>query len=171
MKTILKTITAIILTTSLFLTIASCKKEAGPAGADGTNGTNGNANVKSQTDTVTTWTWDAAGSYKYSNISVPNLTADIVANGAVLVYLKTTSGTWAPLARTIALTASTSMNQRFVYTTGNVQIIIQNSDLSQPTVSSLTFKIVCIAGSAMAKQKDVDFRNYTAVKETFSLVN
>lgn len=170
MKTKLTTIATVLLTLMLALTNVGCKKEAGPKGDTGPAGTNGNANVKSQTSTVSTWSWDGAGYYNFSNINVPSLTSDIANTGAVMVYLQTTSGEWAALPRTIALTsAPTSMNQRFVYTTGNVKIIIQNSDLTQPTSSSIVFKIVCIASTGMIAHPNVNLLNYNDVKNTFKL--
>ncbi len=149
------------------LIFSSCKKgDTGPAGKDGTNG---NANVKSQTSTISAWTWDGSAYILYSNVSVSSLTSDIANTGAVMVYLQTTSGEWAPLARTFAITSTTSQNQRYVYSTGNVKIILQNSDLTQPSSSAVVFKIVCIASSARTANPNVNYADYNEVKNTFNL--
>ncbi len=167
MKTIRKVLIFVVVIS--VLATLSCTKE-GKEGSPGPAGTNGNANVKSQTSTVSAWSWDGAGFYNFSNINVPILTSDIANTGVVMVYLQTTSGEWAPLPRTFAITsAPTSMNQRFVYSTGNVKIIFQNSDLTQPSSSPIVFKIVCIASSGMIAHPNVDILNYNDVKNTFNL--
>jgi len=148
------------------LLIFGCKKE-GPAGKDGKDG---NANVKSSTVTFSTWNWDSASGYEYSDFTWPEITSSIVSNGAVLMYLNTTSG-WAPLPRTIHPSATYSQSQRFVYNVGTFKIIVQDSDLQPPvpTLGTWTIRILAIESSGLRANPDIDWSNYNEVKVRFNL--
>ncbi|WP_452221880.1 collagen-like triple helix repeat-containing protein [Lacinutrix salivirga] len=64
---------------------------AGPAGTDGTNGTDGNANVQVLTIDATSF----AGSS--DDVTVPELTQDVIDNDVVLGYLTDDGTNWVPV--------------------------------------------------------------------------
>ncbi len=92
---------SILLFAILSLVILGCETEGpiGPAGqdgidgTDGTDGKDGNANVRSITKFVAPSDWTPSGTagedlFFYYEITIPEITNDIVQNGAVMVYLK-----------------------------------------------------------------------------------
>lgn len=148
---------------------AGPKGDTGATGASGSNGTNGNANVTSQTSTVSTWTWDATNSYSYGNLFVNGLTLDICDKGAVLVYLQTTAGEWAPLARTVYASPTVNISQRFAYSLNSLKIIVQRSDFTQQTMTPIVFKIVCISANGLSSNPNVNLKDYEEVKTAYDL--
>jgi hypothetical protein len=150
----------------LFITsIFSCKKE-GPPGKDGKDG---NANVQSSTITFSSWNWDSGNNYEYSDFTWSAITSSIASNGAVLVYLSTPAG-WAPLPRTVYPTTGYSQSQRFVYNTGTLRIIVQDSDLTQPApLGTWTIKVLAIESNIRKANPDLDWSNYNEVKGRFHL--
>jgi hypothetical protein len=154
----------LLLASVLLLTFSACKKE-GPAGKDGKDG---NANVQSSTFTVTSWGYSAP-SY-YADINYSAITAGIINNGAVLVYLSNGSGGYSQLPLTIYPSSSYSETLETVSGPGFVRIFITDSDLTAPiTPGTLTFKVVVIAASARMANPDVDLSNYNQVKKAFNL--
>jgi hypothetical protein len=164
MKTsFIKIVAACLVTATLF---TNCKKgDTGPAGADGTNG---NANVKSQTSTHLNWTFNNATLAFETNISVPAITQDIVDRGAVLVYVQD-GGTSSqmPFASQINLTDVVFFD--FVYSVGNVKVMISNSDLDNSIVpqSTLRFKIVAMSASARAAHPNLN--EYKDIQSVYHL--
>jgi hypothetical protein len=92
------------------IVLAGCEGDQGPVGPAGPAG---NANVKSGTVAPTNaeWLWNSVYTLKEStgqttsyftrhvDVAVPQITAEIIANGAVLVFFEPLpgSGRWAPL--------------------------------------------------------------------------
>jgi hypothetical protein len=87
---------------------------AGPAGPEGAAGRDGNANVATDTLTLTSAQWLWQGQYtlttpggsnnawltRYADIARPDLTADVLARAVVLVYMQadaTVADKWVPL--------------------------------------------------------------------------
>ena len=64
---------------------ACTKGDTGPQGSAGANGYNGNANVNTQTFTISSWSFNSP-SYSAS-VTDYDITQDIVDNGAVMVYV------------------------------------------------------------------------------------
>lgn len=98
------------------LLLAACSGgtgPAGPAGPEGPAGRDGNANVATDTLTLTSAQWLWQGQYtlttpggnvswltRYADIARPDLTADVLARGVVLVYMQadaTVADKWVPL--------------------------------------------------------------------------
>ncbi|MFZ2205546.1 MAG: hypothetical protein WAV23_03065 [Minisyncoccia bacterium] len=158
----------VIILFSMLVLLNGCKKEGpeGPAGKDG------NANVQSSTITFSTWLWDGTNNYDYSDFTWAAITSSIVDKGAVLVYVNTPGG-WAPLPRTIYPSATYSESQRFIYNVGTFRIIVQDSDLTQPSpaLGSWTIKILTIESKTMVANSNLDWSNYNAVKIRFELTD
>jgi hypothetical protein len=164
MKTsFIKIVAACLVTATLF---TNCNKgDTGPAGADGTNG---NANVKSQTSTNLNWTFNNATLQFETNISVPAITQDIVDRGAVLVYLQD-GGTSSQLPVSGFVDAATILYFDFEYSIGNVKMIVSNSDLDNSIVpqSTLRFKIVAMSASARAAHPNLN--EYKDIQSVYHL--
>lgn len=152
--------------------ISSCKKpEKGDTGAAGKNG---NANVSSTILTVYSWTWDATNYWRYANFSsVPLITYDIANSGMVMLYQKTSSGSYiaVPVTQTTA-TGSTVEHDWFVYGTGQLSVYIENADLTDP-ISQIpqptNYKLVCIPAQSLIVHPNINFQNYNQVKSAFNL--
>ncbi len=147
----------------LFTTFSSCRKE-GPQGPPG------NANVKSSTITFSNWGWDNTSNYNYADFTWPDITSSIVNNGAVMVYLNTSTG-YVQLPRVIYPASTYSESQRFVYNVGTLRIIVQDSDLlpPSPALGTWTIKVLAIESSAIQANPDVNWENYSEVKAQFGL--
>lgn len=158
---------AVLITVSIIAT-QSCKKaQDGAAGADG------NANVTSQTLTVSTWTWDATNLNRYANWtgSVSILTAPAVSTGAVMLY-QIVGTQYVQLPITSRTTNSISENDLFTYSVGSLNITIQNSDSSDPIANIITpsnYKLVVIPQKSLDQHPNVNLKNYNEVKRTFNL--
>lgn len=158
MKTKIKSIAAILLLT---ITIASCKKgDTGPAGKDGTNG---NANVIA-TNNVTINTWSLSNSIYTATISASGITQNIVDKGIVMVYIQYGSQ-W------VSLPDITGINSTvYAYELGKVVLINSNSDGTTPTnPSTQTFRIVIISASNREANPNVNWNNYSEVKQALNL--
>lgn len=155
----------------LLLVIASttfnaCQKpekgETGPAGADG------NANVQSSVYYVSSYS--ASGNILYTNIFVSDLTQDIVDNGAVLVYIETTSGSYSQLPITTAASTTVDLLIEAIHSAYNVQVQFSFSNNTLPGNPGLIkFKIVTIAGKEMLADPTINWSNYIEVKKKFNL--
>jgi len=78
---------------ALGLMISSCKKKeiTGPKGEAGDQGIGGNANISGSTVfTITSseWVVDTAANCRRVNISMPQITKDVISHGAVKVYMQ-----------------------------------------------------------------------------------
>jgi len=153
----------------------SCKKddntEYQPKGAYG------NANVTSQTYTVSSWS--ATSSMFYVHFNTANLTADVQNNGAVMAYLSINDGTnWNALPCNFYsssnhytmsfLTAIQLVEVRWTNANG---IAYTGSDPNSMFGVTCKIKIVIIAQAAWLAHPDVDLKNFEEVKSTFNLAD
>jgi len=167
-----------IFKTGLFLVVAlfamSCSKDgavgpAGPAGANGINGTNGingNANVLGSGDlTILPSDWLSSGNIKYVNIANSVITQQIVNTGVVMVYAKSTNGSY------IAMPFSSGgFDYRFNISLNNLQIVVSTYNNSAITMTSnFTFRYVVIASSNKMAGFNINWQNYEEVKSRFNL--
>ncbi|MDP1747567.1 MAG: hypothetical protein Q8L90_18475 [Bacteroidota bacterium] len=137
-------------------------------GAPGAQGPQGNANVQSSTFTVTSWGYTAP--YYYVDLPVSSITQDIINTGAVLVYLKDGSAnvqlpyTWYP-------NANYSETLTPLITLGNVRILVEDSDQTQPDNPGAgdQFKVVVMASKSMLRNPHIDFKNFASVEKAFNL--
>jgi len=166
MRNFLK-ITTLIIVVGLVTLINGCAKDGkdGAPGPTGATGATGNANVSSATYSTTSsnWGYDGTNQYWYCNLNASSITSSIVSTGAVLVYIETSTNTWAQLPRTRAISSSYSR-------IGNVQVISQDTDYTQgPNPGTQKFKVVTIASGAKITNPNVDFNDYYQVKAAFNL--
>jgi hypothetical protein len=176
MKTTITKFIAICLIAGGFLT--NCKKaeagpkgDTGPAGPTGTVGPAGNANVKSNTFTNITWTFNSTTKNFEAIISYSAITQEIVNTGAVMMYMETSSNYYSQLPTSFMFDASTILFFEFEHYNGGVKVYVHNSNLDNSIApqSTIKFKIVAVAGSAKAQNPNVDYGNYTKVKEAYQL--
>lgn len=138
-------------TATLLNTFTGCQKEAGPQGEPGKDG---NANVHSQTFTVSNWQYSEP-TY-YADINYSAITSDVINNGAVLVYFANGNGGYSQLPITLYPSDEYSKTYEVVSFVGGVRIFITDSDLTQPiSPGTQSFKIVAIGGSALKLNPDL----------------
>ena len=151
----------IYLLTLVMVVIFGCKKTgregpagpAGPAGAAGQNGTNGNANVKSH---PFSHSWKGSD-FPFTSVTIPpfaipDITQDIIVNGAIIGYVSTDLGaTWILLPHSISIQPGSQTIIRGEFIVGQYIVKVSRSDggviantgqISGPT---LQFKIVTIS--------------------------
>ena len=157
----------------LSLTIISCEPEVivGPEGPQGPAGLDGNANVVSIEKTVGSTDWIAEGSagedlYYYYEISVPQITQDILDDGFVIVFLK--SGDYYTALPTVYYFYSSTYDYyysttiRYHFGPRTVRLEIQDSDLfTYRPEKTLAFKIVVIGGSVASS---INLNEYSEVE-------
>jgi hypothetical protein len=127
----------------------SCAKDGapGPTGPTGPQGPTGNANVQSQTFTVTNWTLSSTPSYQAS-ITDNEITQAILNNGTISAFWADGTGGWIPLPVTVPTTTGISSQTWAVdFGLNTIDITVVNNDYSTPSnPGSQTFKIVATAG-------------------------
>lgn len=147
--------------------INGCAKdgETGPAGKNGIDGQDGNANVTGTNSvTVTAGDWTLSSGYYSTGFTNTDITQAIVDKGIVMVYEKL--GTqWQALPY-----LNDDQSRDFTFGVGTVTIWAHNADLTTPTnPGTQTYRIVIISASNLAAHPEVDFRNYKQVQTAFGL--
>ncbi len=149
-----KSITKFAMILSMIALFSNCKKaEMGPkgeTGAAGPQGVTGNANVKSKTYNNLTWAY--AAPQMVTSINIPEITQDIVDNGAVIVAMETSGGKFSPLPISIYYTGYQALVD-YEYFNGGVKIYIANTELQEPANpgNTLKFKVTIMAGGSFRK--------------------
>ncbi|MDF3026959.1 MAG: hypothetical protein K0S23_1266 [Fluviicola sp.] len=150
--------------------LGACKKKevvgpTGPAGAAG------NANVKSFTvaTVAADWTGDQVAGYSIT-LSVPIITADIVATGAVMCYLEYGGTTYA-LPYSYLYGGGYTRHMLFNYELGTLTVDRVDDDglTVNPGSSSTKIKVVAISSTGLIQHPNVDLTNYEEVKQAFNL--
>ncbi len=128
----------------------------GPEGPAGKDGIDGNANVKSITESVLSSDWIAEGTegedlYFYYEIPVPEITDDIIHSGAVIVYVKENDGSYVILPAAFNFYSNNYKSYYFTtigfaINTGKLIIDVDYTDLNTYRPDTMEFKIVIIAG-------------------------
>lgn len=154
------------------LTLSACKVEGpeGPAGVDG------NANVKTQIITVTPSNWTGNGFALEAKKVCPILTAEIVASGAVLVYMQIGNGVYVPVpvsntnywVDTEGNPVLYNSHVFYHYGTSAITFYLQDDDAQteQPT-ENMVFKVVTIASSEVVA--GLNTANYSEVSAALGI--
>ena len=142
----------------------------GTNGVNGTNGTNGNANVTSGTITVPINGWDSSSSgHYYYPITDAAITADLVTNGCVAVFIQANTNVWQALPATIFWTNTQSYTFTYTFYSGGVTVFIDFSDNSYfASTPSETYKVVAIGGTLRKAHPNTDWKNYNEVMALIS---
>jgi hypothetical protein len=181
-QTIKMTALFVMLITALGSCTKGDKGDTGPAGTNGTNGTSGtngtngtngvdgNANVKSGIATVTAgnWGWNATTQVNWVDITDAQITAAIVASGAVSVFFTTNSSQtdWEALPATFWGTPSQTYG--YNYYLNGVEITCQNTNLTSLTFNTIYVKIVAIAASLKQSHPHTNWKNYDEVMQVLA---
>jgi hypothetical protein len=169
-KTILNTMMAI----GIALMLNGCAGKDGAPGATGPQGAQGNANVTTQTWTVSSW--GNNGSNYYASFSDPNLTSAIQSSGTVEVFFTPDGGTtWTALPFTQYM-GSGSPNYYWEYKTqvGVVYVLWTyngaglGSDPNAIYGVTSEFKDVCIAAAIMKQHPNTNWKDYSQVQSIIS---
>ncbi len=145
----------------ILLLFTACEKE-GPRGPEG------NANVLSGTYTISNWSYSEPSFV--GDFIVPDISEDIIQNGATLVYVETGEGTFSQLPLTFYQSDSYSTSLEVITMLQRVQIIWTDSDLTTPLLPpALNFNVVTIAASTRLAHPELDFSNYKDIVRTFEL--
>lgn len=161
----------VFLCCSTVLLFIGCEK--GNDGEDGAPGKNGSSNVESRTFSVSSWSYSSP--FHYTNLSVPELTQQNINSAGVMVYFSTTGTDWVAVPYT-QYNSPYNYFMGFNTSVGIVQITwVYDTSLSQgsdPTTYygvNLLYKVVVVPPSAKILYPNIDYKNYSAVKETFHL--
>lgn len=138
---------------------ASCAKD-GPEGPVGPAGAQGNANVRSETFSISPGDWSTTGAVYAFNWGTSLITESIVNTGAVLMYTKV-GDTWQALPATVNGWATV-----YHYGVGHVQL-----ETTPPAAPNQVtqWKVVVIASSGMIRGSGIDATSYEAVRDHFGL--
>jgi len=139
----------------LTLLMTSCKKED-----------YGNTDIYSKEYAVT-WTFQDP-SY-YTTISVPQITQDVLDNGAMMAYMSNGNGGWVALPCTIPMDASYSSTFTPVFTLGGATIWKTDTDLLTLDPGLSTFKIVVLTQKQLIAHPNLDLTDYESVATELAL--
>ena len=169
---------SILFSLAVAMLFSSCAKDGDPGatGPQGPAGANGNANVKYWDFNISPGQWISAGTagsgncQKYFDYSIPDLTADFVEKGAVLVYWNS-NGTYVQFP----LTSMASPNNFITFTSfaevGTVDITIQLSNLQFPTTTGLSMDVhvVGIDGHVLRTHPEINWKDPIQVQRFLNM--
>lgn len=178
----MKKIKLLVLITTISLNFLSCTKEGpegpqGPQGIQGPAGQDGNANVIYGTVTLNSSNWTFSnGLWSTNTLNDNGITNDVYDGGVVMVYLKG-GNSWVPIPYTaVASGGNLSLSIYFYYSVGSLVLEAAYSNLGQnsnPVTffygsgGTMTIKVVKISPSGI--RPDLDYKNWSAVKEAYNL--
>ena len=126
----------------------------GTPGTPGAQGPQGNANVISKTYSSTNYTWNKETilgiNFRTIQIPVPEITAEIMNTGMVLVYVAATTDAWTPLPLTLGVDPKLLLVS-FGNSVGSLKIRTRYSDNSDTGVIGLNIKLVIVKGNAFRR--------------------
>ncbi|HWY11187.1 MAG TPA: hypothetical protein VN026_07680 [Bacteroidia bacterium] len=167
MKKYLQITTSTLLVASLIL-INGCKK-----GKDGAPGKDGSSNVTSHT--FSTNSWLSNPSRYFQNFPIAEITSSNINSISVAVYFSTTSGVWIALPYTYVTTPNNYF-MGFNTSAGLVQVtwdcnstVSIGSDPNAIFSTTVQIKIVTIPPSARKANPNLDWNNYSEVKQKLNL--
>lgn len=125
----------------------------------------GNTDITSDTYTVS-WVFDDP-SYK-TTISEPQITQDIIDNGAVMVYKSNGNGGWIALPYTLPIDNTYSSTFSYVLYDGGVTVWKTDTDLLTLDPGTSTFKIVILSQHGLIKHPNLDLTDYKEVEKALN---
>jgi len=145
-----------LMATSLAI-ITACTKDDSP---------NGNANLEHFTYTIQSNQWYTRGVYGslgwqyYSQIDIPDITKDVMENGAVMIYIKQ-NDLFYPLPAITDEDGWVNTVQFNVYL-GQVEIFVEDTDFQTVAPGAMTLKIV-IFNKLKSLPAYLDIKDYKQV--------
>jgi len=156
---------------STAIILAGCRGDEGPMGP---RGQDGNANVSSVQYNVPPENWSGDFDGYTAILNVPEITADIYNNGAVLVYRMIDENSSFNMLPYTAVDTTSITNLDFDVFVGEIDLFLRYTDngindTSRPTVN-FAFKVVIIEGIPLAAlKKQVNTADYRAVSNYLKL--
>ena len=149
----------------ILLSLNSCSGSKGDPGPTGATGAQGNANVVSGAITInpSDWTYNSAYNYYVDQLSDNSITSDIIANGAVMVFLSSDDVNWTALPFT-SYSGGYSYTEYFTCYTGGFNLYDESSaaSFSGPT-NTLYIRAVVVGGNQRKMHPDVNWNNYNDI--------
>lgn len=146
--------------------LTACKKAKD--GAPGATGKTGNANVQAFTFTTNSSNWipDNTNNIYYYDYTLSSITSSVLSGGAVMTYLGDGTGNyWQAMPFTIV-----GVEYNYVITPKSIEIDVTMANGTMPAnPGGQQFKVVVIPPAVQIANPNIDYRNYTEVKEKFNL--
>jgi len=143
----------------LAISISGCKKDEQPQ-----------MEINSELYTIYNWNWDEP--YHYKEINIPEITKNVIDNGAILVYLKIpNSDIYYQIPSSWAISEGISIYFELSIEIGKIQIEMSSSNQEFLSPYPMTFKVVVIEGNQLKLNPDVDLKNYNEVIQTFNIID
>jgi hypothetical protein len=153
-------------------------------GQDGQDGKDGVANllidtfrVYESSNVTFGFKWNATGYYYEHYHSLPEITDTITNGGVVLCYLSTGNG-WFLLPWTVIISTNTeSRTWNFGFSTGQIYLLVEQSDQSDPDVpwdisdSGYLYKYAIIPPAIKKANDDIDWTNSEQIMNRFPELN
>ncbi|TNF48866.1 MAG: hypothetical protein EP305_04290 [Bacteroidetes bacterium] len=112
-------------------------------------------NIESDEIIINSWDWSYSNPMYYALINYPAITQEVVDQGAVLVYMETSTNYYSQLPVTFYPSSQWSTSVEVVHTLSQLQIIWTDSDLNTLNPGSWKFKIVVIHNKSIVSDEDI----------------
>jgi hypothetical protein len=151
---------------SIIVLLSSCAKDGDP----GAQGPTGNANVKSKTFTITPGQWQSSGTvgtdyYKFIDLTFASITQSVIDNGAVLVYLKATSGVIGQIPISYPVNGnSVNFVPEAEMGMASVALFLGNYQVPNITIN-YEFKVVAIDGTARITHPEINWNDPVSISK------
>jgi hypothetical protein len=148
---------------AFIILFAGCKK-----GKDGTDGKDGNANVKYRT--FNSPGWNDNGSYWYTDLGVPEITSDNLNSAAVQVFIGTGTD-WTAIP--CAYVTSTNYFWTFIMSTGSVRVKWTyngiGSGSSPNSIYNATVQVKVVVIPPALIKPGINYRNYDELRKAYNI--
>jgi hypothetical protein len=129
----------------------------------------GNTNMLSKTLTVYGSQWYFIDPTYIVDIVVPEITQDVVDNGAVMAYYRNGYGEWQAMPITNPMDNTYSSVYAFSVWNGHVSLYKTDTDLLTLTPTDMDVKMVIFSLKSEMENYDIDWNNYSEVSSHFNL--
>ena len=126
----------------------------------------GNTNIFSVTYTVS---WEFEDPSYVTYVDVPEITQDVLDNGAIMVYMSNDSGGWTALPCTLPMAASYASTYTPEFYKGYVKIVQTDTDLLTVDPGVMDFKVVVLTQKQLTAHPNLVLTDYSSVKEELNL--
>ncbi len=138
----------------------------GPMGPQGPQGPQG-PGAQSITFTLASIDFSQLGTNTWiCDRSLPEITAAIASNGAVLCYWKSASSFWLALPWT---SDDRNLRRYYHYDTGTIRFVAADYNTTPANQGAGTWRVVVVSGVDVTSLARVDVRDYAAVKKALDL--
>ncbi|MEN9399526.1 MAG: hypothetical protein RL632_627 [Bacteroidota bacterium] len=145
----------VVLSMLMMFILSSCNKDK-----------YGNTDISSSTHTVS-WVFEDP-SYT-TTIIVPEITQDVLDNGAIMVYMTNFNGGWIALPCTLPMDVSYASTFTPEFFVGGVKIWQTDTDLLTLDPGTMQFKVVVLTQKQMEAHPDLVLTDYSSVEKALNL--